>query len=69
MFGMYDEMPLYFSSVGFTRKQIKRYIVLSSKDLSELTEAEKSELKQLYEYASDINNILPEFKDFLEKAE
>ena len=62
MFGMYDEDPKYLPIVDFSEEQRLRYFFLSAKTLCELTEAEKAELKQLYEYASDKNNILPEFK-------
>ena len=57
---MYDGLPKYFSDVGFTRKQKKRYFSLCSKKLSEMTEAEKSELKSMYDFANDKNNICAE---------
>ena len=68
MFGMYDGEPKYLYEVGFSRKQLKRYFSLCIKDLSEMTEAEKAELKQMYDFANDKKNICAERRLFYKQA-
>lgn len=58
---MYDENPRY--SIVFTKKQSERYSELNSKNVEDLTESEKIELINLFEYADKMTE--KEFREIL----